>query len=300
MVTTRILLFGGNGQIGKALQKLALPDDWHMRALARADCELTRASDIGKSIKDFMPDLVINAAAMTDVEACEKDRNLAQEINFHAVAHIAGQCDTIDAPLIHLSTDYVFDGNENKKPYGPDDAMNPLNVYGQTKMLGEEAVRHGLYWHVILRTSLVFGAHGNNVLTRTLQAINTQETLQAANDQIACPTSAIAVAEAVLTIAKAIMNGKGNGFGTFHICGNPPAPRFDFLKAIMEEYAPFTDRRPKLESISAKDLPARAPRPPYSALDCDKIREVYGVDSPHWRDDLAKAVKDYMQQEPHS
>ncbi|OYV50980.1 MAG: hypothetical protein B7X10_00985, partial [Burkholderiales bacterium 21-58-4] len=213
-----------------------------------------------RALPTTKPDLVINSAAMCDSEACERDPHLAAEINFHAVAHIAGQCDTINAPLIQISTDYVFDG-EKGEPYLTDDPMNPINVYGQTKMMGEEAARHGLHWHVIVRTSLVFSAFGQNVLTRTLRQIDTQDEIQAVTDQKANPTSAEAVAEALMVIGGAILRGKGDGFGTFHICGEPAVTRYEFLQAIMQAYAPFTERRPKLTPISSADIPNRVPRP---------------------------------------
>ena len=296
MVTNRILLFGSEGQVGNALKRLDLPANWLVRMVTQSECDFTCPGAIGKTVQDFGPDLVINAAAMTDVDACECDCEKARDINFHAVVQIAAQCDTMAAPLIHLSTDYVFDGKDGGIPYYPDDAMNPINVYGQTKMMGEEAVRHGLYWHVILRTSLVFSAFGENILTRTLRQIDTQAEVSAVVDQIACPTSASAVAEALFAIANAIMNGKGNGFGTLHVCGEPAVTRFEFLQAIMGAYEPFTDRRPSLVPISAADLSDRAPRPGYSALNTDKAREVYGIQPSLWREDLSRAVKQFVEE----
>lgn len=294
----RIILFGGNSQIGRALQHQQIPADWQLKAVTRAECDFMRPGDIGKIMRDFSPDLVINAAAMTDIDACEQDRAKATEVNFHAVANIAGQCDTVNAPLIQISTDYVFDGKDGERAYMPDDAMNPINVYGQTKMMGEEAARHGLYWHVIMRTSLVFSEFGQNVLTKTLRQIDTQDEIQAVTDQKGNPTSAEAVTEALIIMGDAILKGKGNGFGTFHICGEPAVTRFEFLQAIMEAYAPFTSRRPKLVSVANADLPTRVPRPPCSILNNDKARDVYGIQPRLWHDDLAKAVKQYVEKGP--
>jgi len=294
MVTTRVLIFGGNGQIGQALQNHPLPPDWQVGIYTHEQCDFLQPGAIGNAMRAFGPDLVINAAALTDIDLCEQEPDKAREINFHAVANIAGQCATLDAPLIHLSTDYVFDGTEGRL-YEPDDAMNPLNVYGQMKLLGEEAARHGTYWHVILRTSLVFSAFGNNVLTKTLHQLATQDEARAVADQFASPTSAMAVAEGIITIATAILNGKGNGFGTFHLCGEPAVTRFEFLQAIMEAYAPFTDRRPKLIPVLAADLKDRVPRPAYTPLNCDKTRDAYGILPRAWRDDLTIAVKQYIE-----
>ena len=290
----RVLVFGGNGQVGQALRYATLPADWLLKAVTRAECDFMQPGAIGKAVRDFAPDLVINAAAMTDIDACEKDPAQATEVNFHAVANIAGQCDTVNAPLIQISTDYVFDGKNGERPYMPDDEMNPVNVYGQTKMMGEEAARHGLHWHVIMRTSLVFSAFGQNVLTRTLRQIDTQVEIQAVTDQKANPTSAEAVAEALMVIGGAILRGKGDGFGTFHICGEPAVTRYEFLQAIMQAYAPFTERRPKLTPISSADIPNRVPRPPCSILNNDKARDVYGIQPHLWRDDLANSVRRYV------
>jgi dTDP-4-dehydrorhamnose reductase len=297
MVTNRILLFGGNGQIGQALQNQPVPAGWACYAPARDICDLTRPGDIAKAFSSFEPDIVINAAAMTDVDACEKDRATATEINFHAVAHIAGQCDTADAPLIHLSTDYVFDGSEGSAHvYQTDDAMNPLSVYGQTKMLGEEAVRHGLYWHVIARTSLVFSACSTNALTRMLRQIDTQDEIRVTADQTANPTSAGAVAEALIMIANAILHGKGDGFGTFHICGAPAATRAEFTQAVIDAYAPHSNRRPRIVAVTNSNNPNRAPRPLHSAMSGAKARDVYGIQPRSWREDLIQAVDQYVKE----
>jgi dTDP-4-dehydrorhamnose reductase len=296
MVTNRILLFGGHEQVGNALQRLALPADWHIKFVGPDECDFTQGRTIGKAVQDFAPDLVINATAMNDLEACEKNGDMAQEINFHAVANIAAQCDTVAAPFIHLSTADVFDGKDSA-PYVPDDPMNPINVYGQTRMMGEEAVRHGLYWHVIVRTSLVFSAIGDNVLTQTLRQIDTQDEVLAATDQIISPTSATAVAEALTTIAAAILHGKGNGFGTFHIGSELAVTRFEFLQAMMEAYAPFTTRRPKLTPVSAASLTDRVLEPLSTALNGDKLREIYGTKPHDWREDLAQAVKEYAEKQ---
>jgi dTDP-4-dehydrorhamnose reductase len=294
MANHRILLFGGNGQIGTTLKHHTLPADWDLGVTTRETCDFLNPASIGKAIHDFAPDLVINAAAMTDIDACQKNPTQAQEVNFHAVAHIAGQCANADAPFIQISTDYVFDGTEGEHIYQPDDPMNPVNVYGQTKMLGEEAARHGLYWHVILRTSLIFSAFGNNVLTKTLHQMNTLDEIQAVTDQKANPTSADAVADALITITSAILAGKGNGFGTFHISSDPAVTRFEFLEAIMEAYAPYTDRRPKLVAVKSSDLVGRVPRPPITMLGMDKTRDVYAIHPRNWRDDLAKSIKEYV------
>ena len=290
MITNRILFFGGNGQIGRAVQQKELHKGFFLGTPSRSDCDFTRPGDIGRTIRDFAPDLVINAAAMTDIDACEKEPEKAMQINFSSVATLAAHCDTVNAPLIQLSTDYVFDGTETT-PYQPDDAMNPLNAYGKSKLMGEEAARHGLYWHTIVRTSLVFSAEDNNVLTKTLRQIDTQDEIHAASDQIQNPTSADYVAESLITMATAILKGKGNGFGTFHICGEPAVTRYEFAQAIIEAYSPYTERRPQLLPVASADMPNRIPRPLYSAMNCNKAQEAYGISPRPWQTDLVRAIK---------
>ena len=296
MITNRILLFGGTGQIGQALQKCDPPADWILAAPSRAECDFTRAGDIGRAIRAFAPDIVINATEMNDLAACEKEPDAAMAVNFSAVATLAGHCDTVNAPLIQLSTSDVFDGTQDT-PYRPDDAMNPLNAYGKSKLMGEEAARHGLYWHAIVRTSLVFGADGDNALTQTLHQIDAQDEIQAASDQILNPTSADFVAKALLTMASAILGGKGNGFGTFHVCDEPAVTRYEFLQAIMNAYAPFTNCRPKLVPVTSADSPDPILRPLYAAMNSDKAQRVYGISPRGWREDIAQAIQKFAPQE---
>jgi dTDP-4-dehydrorhamnose reductase len=296
MVTKRILLFGGNSQTGKALKYNELPHDWHLGIFTRAECDFTRAGDIARAMKDFRPDLVINAAAMTDLEACEKEPELAMHINFNAVATIVSHCVEADAPLIQLSTNNVFDGRDRTVPYAPDDAMNPVNAYGLSKMFGEEAARHGSYGHVILRSSLVFSADGENVLTRTLRQIDTADTIRIASDHVANPTSANHLAQGLILIANSVLDGKAHCYGTFHLCDEPAVTLYEFTQAIMEAYAPFTERRPAIVGVANAVWPEHALRPQYSAINCEKTQAIYGIKPQPWREDLAAAVRCYAQQ----
>jgi dTDP-4-dehydrorhamnose reductase len=149
---------------------------------------------------------------------------------------------------------------------------------------------------VILRTSLVFGAAGNNVLTRTLQQIEAGEDIVAVTDQKENPTSADSVAAALVTIATAILGGKGHGFGTFHICDEGAVTRLEFAQAIIDAYTPLTTRRPKLTGIASTDMPGRVPRPACTMLDCGKTRAIYGIESRPWRDEITAAVRRYAEQ----
>lgn len=285
----RILLLGGTGQIGQALQAQSLPTEWELKSCSRTECDITDHSAVQRTMQGFKPDLVINAAAMTAVDKCETEQDAAMAANFEGPANLALQCGTADVPLIHLSTDYVFDGSENRA-YRTDDAMNPLSVYGQSKMMGEEAIRHELVWHVILRVSSVFSAFGTNLLTKTLQMIEERDELKIVTDQTSCPAPAQDIAKAIITMGEAILRGKTNGFGTFHFCGTPEVSRLQFVTDIMSAYAPYTTKRPTITPALSADFPGFAQRPPYSTLDCSRIQEIYGISQRPWREGLAEAM----------
>jgi dTDP-4-dehydrorhamnose reductase len=289
----RIMLLGAAGQIGLAFQHQVLPIGWQLGLYDRAEFDITNPTAVREAVQQFKPDILINAAAMTAVDAAETDLDGAMLVNFDAPAILAAQCSTHDIPFIHLSTDYVFDGDSNK-PYQTEDAMNPVNVYGQSKMMGEEAIRDEVPWHVILRTSWVFSAFGNNLLKGTLKMIDERDELRMVTDQINCPTHAEDIAMALIAIASDLLKGKSGGFGTFHLCGAPACSRYELTEAIMEAYAPFTSRRPKITPTISAEFAQYARRPRYSVLDCAKIREVYGIEQRPWRDGLTAAMQQLM------
>ncbi len=293
MAQSKVLLLGAPGQIGQAFQYVweTAPSrpNWELGLLGRQDCDVTDPMALRVAVQRFKPDLLINAASLTNVDQAEKNEEAATAVNFHAAANMAAQCSALDAPMIHLSTDYVFDGQKTT-PYLPDDQMNPVNVYGASKMMGEEAVRHELAWHVILRISSVFSAFRRNVLTNMLAQIDKQDELRMVTDVVGCPTPATHIAQAILTIGEALLNGKTDGFGTFHLCGTPACSRFELAEAIMEAYAPHTPRRPKITPTVSAEFAAYARRPAYSAMDCSKIKTVYGIEQKPWREGLNEAM----------
>jgi dTDP-4-dehydrorhamnose reductase len=292
----RIMLLGADGQVGQALRAAQLPGDWELGAFGHAECDILDHRAVQTSVQEFGPDLIVNAAAMTNVDQCEKDEKKAMEVNFEAPANLAAQCASADVPLIHLSTDFVFDGGDGETPYRTDSPMNPVNVYGYSKMMGEEAVRHELAWHAILRISSVFSAFGTNLLTKALQAIDTRDELKVVTDQKSCPTPAPDVAYAIIKIANSVLTGRSDGFGTFHFCGEGPATRLEFTQAIMDAYAPYTACRPKILPAVSADFPDFAKRPPYSVLDCARIRQVYDIGQRPWREGLAEAMTVLMRE----
>ena len=288
------MLLGAAGQVSQALRHESLPADWELGLYTRAECDITSHGAVQSALRAFRPDLVINTAAMTAVDACETRQEEAMAANFEAPANLAAQCSVMDVPLIHLSTDYVFDGKDGDVPYKTTDKINPLSVYGQSKMMGEEAILQTHPWHVILRVSSVFSAYGNNLLPKMLQLIDTRDELKIVTDQKGCPTAAPEIARALITITEALLKGKSNGFGIFHLCGAGEATRFEFVQAILEAYAPFTKRHPRLIPALSSDFPGFAERPAYSVLDCTRLLDVYGITQTSWREGLKTAMHQLM------
>ncbi len=295
MASKRIMLLGANGQVSQALRAEPIPTDWQLGAYGHAECDITDHRMVQETIQNFKPDLIINTAAMTAVDKCETDHAQAIAANFNAPANLAAQCSTLDIPLIHLSTDYVFDGADRNTPYATEDMMHPVNMYGDSKMMGEEAIRHTHPFHVILRISSVFSAYGTNLLTKMLQAIETKDELKIVTDQICAPTAAQDVARALIKITETLMHGKSGGYGTFHLCGTPAVNRLEFSQAMMDAYAPFTAKRPQILPALSSDFPGFAARPPYAVLECSKIRDVYGINQRPWREGLDEAMQILMQ-----
>jgi dTDP-4-dehydrorhamnose reductase len=286
----RILLFGASGQIGQALVAESPSTDWELGAYGRAECDITDPRGTNKALRDFKPDLVINAAALTNVDVCEREPERAIATNFTAPANIAAQCSVLDIPLIQLSTDYVFDGRDGEVPYTTESQMCPLNVYADTKLMGEMAIRQELAWSVILRASSVFSSFGANLLTRTLSALATNDEVKIVSDQTSCPTYAPDLAKALIALTNGILRGQHDGFGVFHYCGEPAATRLRFTQAMMDAYAPYTAKRPRIVPALSADFPDLAERPAYSVLDCSKIRQTYGIEQKPWQDGLIEAI----------
>lgn len=289
----RILFFGAPGQIGQAFQHVwnnaAQRPLWEIAWMGREDCDVTDASQVRDVIQNYRPHLLINAAALTNVDLAERDEKEATAVNFHAAASMAAQCSALDIPMIQFSTDYVFDGTKDT-PYLPDDQMNPINAYGASKMMGEEAVRHELAWHVILRVSSVFSAFRRNLLTNAIQLFGERDEIRMVTDMVCNPTPATHIAEALLRIGEQLLGGKTDGFGTFHLSGAPACSRYELTEAFLASYKKYSSRTPKLVPTVRAEFPAAAKRPAYSALDCEKIKRLYGVDQRPWQEGLDEAM----------
>jgi dTDP-4-dehydrorhamnose reductase len=278
---TRVLVTGGNGQVGRSIAELA--SDARFAALdiavtKRSTVDITDRAGLNAAFDRLQPDVVINAAAYTSVDAAESDEAAATAVNTDGVASLADLCAAHGARVLHLSTDYVFDGTKDGW-YVESDPIAPLGVYGRTKAAGEAAAT-ACPAHLILRTSWVYAAHGKNFVT-TMLAIGTERPeVGVVDDQIGCPTSAHDIAEALLHLSSMDANG------TYHLAGADQASWHEFAEAIFAAADLTTTANP----ISTADYPTIAPRPANSRLDSSALADATGVRLPGWRDSLSGVV----------
>lgn len=281
-----VLVVGAGGQVGQEL--LALGRDRLGRAvvgLTHADLDIADAAATMVAVERIAPAAVINAAAYTAVDRAETDAEAAFAINREGPRNLARACRRQGVPLLHVSTDYVFDGRAADS-YREDDATGPIGVYGASKLGGEDAIRAELAEHVILRTSWVFSPYRGNFVKTMLRLGAERPHLSVVADQFGGPTAAADIAMTLLDIA-----GRGGPFGTYHYSGAPNCSWFDFARAIFAEAAPYLATAPEVRAIATADYPTPARRPANSRLDCGKILKDYGVSRPDWRLQLAKTIE---------
>ena len=271
---THLLVLGANGQVGRALVALAGQAGVPCRGLGHAACDIADRSAVLGAVENCR--IVVNCAAFTAVDKAEAEAELAHRINAAGAGNVAAACAHAGVPLIHLSTDYVFDG-ERAEPVREDDPPHPLNVYGQSKLAGELAVRDALRAHVILRTSWVFSAWGQNFVKTMLRLAARQPELRVVNDQVGGPTAATDIAEAILIVMRACTTPGWERWGTYHFSGEPAVSWCEFARAILQNSGV------KVTPIATQDYPTPARRPRYSVLDCSRIGEVFGIKPPDWR-----------------
>ncbi len=292
----RILLLGANGQVGTELRR-SLLDLGEVIAATRsgqleagAACEAVDLSDVASipgAVNRIGPDLVVNAAAYTAVDRAESEQELAYRINAEAPGALADACRSLGISLIHYSTDYVFDG-QGSRPYREDDPTDPQNVYGASKLAGEQAIRASGAEHLILRTAWVYGLHGHNFLRTMLRLSAQRNVLDVVDDQWGCPTPSWLIAEVTASILQ---------LGTFrtrlvHLVASGETTWHGFSKAIFDDVGTMglLGPTPCIRPVSSSHYPARLRRPDYSVLDTAHIRATYGIELPHWRQALSSTL----------
>jgi dTDP-4-dehydrorhamnose reductase len=289
-VSVDILLTGAGGQVGWEIARRAAPGS--IRAHDRSGLDVTDARAVAAAVRAATPKVVINAAAYTAVDKAESDAAAAFAVNRDGPAHLAAVCAEIGAVLIHLSTDYVFDGAK-AGPYVEDDVPAPLGVYGASKLAGEEAVRAAGGRHLILRTAWVYGVHGHNFVKTMLRLGTERDALRVVDDQYGCPTYAADLAEAILTLARRILAGAmpAVGWGTFHCVGGGETTWYGFAREIFAHATPRLGKTPTVAPIPTSAYPTPARRPANAVLATEKLLRVHGIALRPWQAALADMLQ---------
>jgi dTDP-4-dehydrorhamnose reductase len=286
----RILLTGANGQVGWELSNRSGHRNFEVLALDRSDLDITDPVSVKREVSRSGVSLVVNAAGYTAVDEAESKPELAFAVNRDGPAYLASACEKVGIPLVHISTDYVFDG-QKQESYLVTDPVSPLGVYGKSKAAGEVAVREHLPEHVILRTSWVYGVHGHNFVKTMLRLGREREVIHVVADQYGCPTYAADLAETILRVAAHVLEGRQVRWGTYHYCGQGVTSWHGFAEEIFRlagDYASLKVKR--VEPISTSEYPTPAKRPSNSVLDCSLIEKTFNIRPEPWRESLAQML----------
>ena len=280
----KILVIGANGQLGNCFKKLSSDFDsnFEFNFASSEDLDITDRNAIDDFFDDFKPDFCINAAAYTAVDLAEKEAEKAFAVNAEAVGNIAEACKNTKSTLIHISTDYVFDGESNIS-YSEDNFTNPQGVYGASKLKGEELALENNPKTIVIRTSWLYSEFNKNFVKTMLNLFTVKDELGIVSDQFGQPTNANDLAEAVMKI----IESDPKNFGVFHFSNYPETNWFEFASKIAE----LSDSKIKLKAITTEEFPTPAKRPKRSTMALDKIEEVYNVEPIHWEHSLQDCIE---------
>ncbi|WP_019037396.1 dTDP-4-dehydrorhamnose reductase [Psychroflexus tropicus] len=280
----RILVTGANGQLGKCLQKHADKfQDFEFLFESSQTLDITSHEQLGTYFSSKKIDYCVNCAAYTNVEAAEEEKDLAFQVNTEAVESLSKQCKASHTKLIHISTDYVFDGLK-LSPYSETDSVNPINVYGDSKLQGEAMISEHLEHYFILRTSWLYSEFGHNFFNTILKKANEGAALNITTEQIGTPTNANDLARFILNL----IQSQSDAFGFYHYSNTGEATWYDFARLILEEQQ--LDKEVNLKATYS--YPTKAKRPKFSVLDKSKVEEIFKCKVPHWRESLVGLLKE--------
>lgn len=289
----RILIFGRVGQLGTELARRPWSAGTELTFLDRSEVDVGNPAAVRGVMAVTACDLVINASGYTAVDKAESEAEIAFGVNRDGPAAMAGMCASRGIPLLHVSTDYVFDGTK-PTPYTEDDPIAPLGVYGRSKAEGEQAVRDALAHHVILRTAWVYAAHGHNFVRTMLRLAAERPELRVVADQCGCPTAAADLAMALHRLADRYAREKTLAWGTYHFTGQGKTSWHGFAERIVDLAAPVLGKRPVVQAIATADYPTPAQRPANSRLDCRRMTETFGITARPWEQALQEVVADLL------
>ncbi len=289
----KFLITGAKGQVGHCLTE-QLTGKADILAVDRDELDITDRDAVFNVVKTFKPDVIINAAAHTAVDRAESEVELSEAINVKGPQYLAEAANEIGAVILHISTDYVFEGTGTGE-YKEGDQTNPQGVYGRTKLEGEIVVQQANSRSIILRPAWVFGEHGHNFVKTMLRLAKDRDSLGIVGDQFGGPTYAGDIAKALIEIANQILAGKENAFGVYHFTGKPYVSWYEFAKAIFAEaeLQNILEKSPLVNRIATSDYPTPAKRPANSRLDLTKIKQVFNIEPSDWRNALTN-IKAYQ------
>ncbi len=280
----KVLITGANGQLGSEMQ-IALRTQPYIETLFTdvAELDICNAEAVEKLISDFRPNFIVNCAAYTAVDNAEDNESLAINLNQKAIENIGISATQNHAKVIHISTDYVFDGMTHQ-PYIETDNTNPQSIYGKTKLAGENALRSVCAEHIIIRTAWLYSKFGNNFVKTMLRLGNERNTLNVVFDQIGTPTYAKDLANTIISI----INNERTTYGTFHFSNEGVCSWYDFTKTIFD----IKGINCHVNPIESNSYPTKAKRPFYSVLNKKKIKTTYNISIPHWTESLKKCLEE--------
>ena len=282
----RVLVTGAHGQVGYELLRRA-PAGFTALGYGSQELDVCNAAQVQAVFDSVEPELVINAAAYTAVDKAESEVERAYAVNADGVGLLAATAEKLGIPLLHISTDYVFSG-EHDRPYTPDDVTQPTGVYGSSKLAGEQQLALYCPRHIVLRTSWVFGAHGNNFVKTMLRLGAERDSLSVVDDQRGGPTSAGSIADTLWSLATIFQREGKLEWGVYHFSGQPACTWFDFAREIFNQAVSvgLLDKSPDLQAIPTAQYPTPAKRPAWSVLDGAKLTQIHGLPGSHWMEEL--------------
>ncbi len=287
----KILVCGANGQVGRDIINRAPAFGLEAIGLDRSQLDITQADQVEQAVLRYRPALIINSAAYTNVDGAETDQALADAVNRDGPGNLAAVAQKYGIALLHISTDYVFSG-EAKTPYRETDTTGPTGVYGASKLAGEAMIQDRLAKHVILRTSWVYGIHGNNFVKTMLRVGAQRDELSVVCDQFGCPTKASTIAETLLELARRYKRQGDLPWGLYHYSGRSPCSWYDFAVEIFQQAQAqgLLENRPTVFAIPTSEYPTPAQRPLWSVLDCTRFESTFGLPTRDWRDELTGVI----------